>query len=181
MIFFFVKVATTMTSQNLQLKGPILVIYLLVLLAGPRGVQGLVFGPPLSADRIQFFGASHLRHKCSSHVPSSSRRFAISNSNNKHEYNRLTETDHHVQVANTILKHSRLSFRNVEGLTDDLLSNHPILAVGVFLGFVLLIAYMSGFVILDGYISSVNPLENGAVPYWDEDVANELTSLPQQL
>ena len=167
-----------MTNQNLQLKGPVLVIYLLFLLAGPRSVQGLVFGPPLSADRIKFFGASHLRNTCSSH---SSRLFAISNSNNKHEYNRLTDQEHHVQVANTILKHSRLSFRNVEGLTDDLLSNHPILAVGGFLGVVLLIAYMSGFVILDGYISSVNPLENGAVPYWDEDVANELTSLPQQL
>ena len=38
-------------------------------------------------------------------------------------------------------------------------------------------AYASGLIILDGYISSLNPAENGGVPYWDENIPTDEDSI----
>jgi hypothetical protein len=78
----------------------------------------------------------------------------------------------HVEITNNILKASRSSFRHVEGVTDSLLSDNPAIALGIFVGLGLIVAYISGFAILDGYMDSSNPLENGVVPYWDEDLVS---------
>lgn len=62
---------------------------------------------------------------------------------------------------------SRDSFKNVERATDFLLEKQPWLALTIFVGAGLLVAYISGFFILCGYIDSINPAENNAVPYWE--------------
>lgn len=75
------------------------------------------------------------------------------------------------ELTNKVLKASRSSFRHVEGHTFRLLDEQPMLAMALFIGVGLLVMYMTGFAFLGGYISSPNPLENGAVPYWDEDLS----------
>lgn len=76
-----------------------------------------------------------------------------------------------IELTNSFLKASRTSFKNFEGATDSLLDKNPLIAFGIFIGLGLLVAYISGFAILDGYIDSTNPLDNAAVPYWNEDLS----------
>ena len=76
------------------------------------------------------------------------------------------------ELTNSFLKASRSSFKKVEGATDSLLAQKPVIAMMIFLGAGLLVAYVSGFAILDGYIDVSNPMDNAAVPYWDEDLAS---------
>jgi hypothetical protein len=79
-----------------------------------------------------------------------------------------------IELTNSFLKASRSSFKKVEGATDSLLDKNPVIAMMIFLGAGLLVAYVSGFAILDGYIDVSNPMDNAAVPYWDEDLATML-------
>lgn len=76
------------------------------------------------------------------------------------------------ELTNKALKASRTSFRHVEDNTFRLLDEQPMLAMAIFVGLGLLVMYISGFAVLGGYMSSPNPMENGAVPYWDEDLSN---------
>lgn len=76
-----------------------------------------------------------------------------------------------IELTNSFLKASRTSFKNFEGATDSLLDKNPLIAFGIFIGLGLFVAYISGFAILDGYIDSTNPLDNAAVPYWNEDLS----------
>ena len=73
-----------------------------------------------------------------------------------------------VAAADNFLKANYDSFKNVEGLTNQVLQNNPLLAVGIFIGAGLFVAYLTGFLILDGNIESWNPAENGSIPYWEE-------------
>lgn len=75
-----------------------------------------------------------------------------------------------IKLANTFLKASHSSFKNIEGVTDSLLSNNPMIAILIFVGLGLLVAYISGFAILHGYIDSSFPMDNAAVPYWEEEL-----------
>lgn len=76
------------------------------------------------------------------------------------------------ELTNKALKASRTSFRHVENNTFRLLDEKPMLAMAIFVGLGLLVMYISGFAVLGGYMSSPNPMENGAVPYWDDDLSN---------
>mmetsp|Transcript_18248 Transcript_18248/g.21065 ORF Transcript_18248/g.21065 Transcript_18248/m.21065 type:complete len:196 (-) Transcript_18248:57-644(-) len=75
-----------------------------------------------------------------------------------------------IDVINSILKDSRCSYKNVEKNTYMLLSKQPVIAFAIFIGMGLIVAYMLGFFFLGGYITSGNPYENGAIPYWEEDI-----------
>jgi len=67
-----------------------------------------------------------------------------------------------------ILNEGTKSFRFIETRTSKLLSNNPIIALTIFVGVGLIVAYMTGAFFLKGYISSGNPYMNGAVPYWED-------------
>lgn len=71
------------------------------------------------------------------------------------------------------------SFKNVERLTEYLLNNQPLVATAVFLLAGLVTAYALGLVFLDGYISSLNPADNGGVPYFSPD--NDVPTNEDQL
>jgi len=73
-----------------------------------------------------------------------------------------------MEIFYNILNEGTASFRFIETRTSRLLSNNPILAFAIFVVMGLFVAYMTGFFFLGGYISSPNPIENGAVPYWEE-------------
>ena len=79
-----------------------------------------------------------------------------------------------IELTNSFLKASRSSFKKVEGATDSLLAKNPVIAMTIFLGAGLLVAFVSGFAILDGYLDVSNPMDNAAVPYWDEDLTTLL-------
>ena len=68
------------------------------------------------------------------------------------------------------LMESRRSFGHVEGSTYRLMSQRPAVALAIFVAAGAIVAYLSGLFFLGGYISSANPYENGAIPYWEEDV-----------
>ena len=85
--------------------------------------------------------------------------------------NNENEQRRRMELTNNFLKASRTSFKNFEGATDSLLDKNPFVAIIIFFGIGLFVAYVSGFAILDGYIDSSNPMDNGAVPYWDEDLS----------
>lgn len=74
------------------------------------------------------------------------------------------------ELTNAVLNASRSSFQNVEGKAFNLLEENPLLAFLIFVALGLVVAYISGFIFLGGYISSANPVENGAIPYWDEQL-----------
>lgn len=82
-----------------------------------------------------------------------------------------------IDLINSIMKESRRSYAFIEGHTFRLLSKRPGVAFAIFVGMGLLVAYMMGFFFLEGYISSANPYENGAIPYWDEDVCDVCNSI----
>lgn len=75
-----------------------------------------------------------------------------------------------VDATNNFLKALRASFRTVEQPTTELLQKQPLIALALFVSVGLFLAYILGFIILDGCIESWNPAENGAVPYWDEEI-----------
>ena len=81
-------------------------------------------------------------------------------------------------TINSVLKNSQASFKNVEQLTFGLLQQRPFVALGIFLAAGALVAYLTGFFILDGYIDSLNPIENDAVPYWNEPEIHTITRKP---
>jgi hypothetical protein len=73
-----------------------------------------------------------------------------------------------VERINSVLRASRVSFRNVEDMTYGLFNDRPLVALAIFVGAGGLVAYMLGFFFLGGYIENWNPVENDIVPYWDE-------------
>jgi hypothetical protein len=75
-----------------------------------------------------------------------------------------------IGMTSRLLKDAGSSFRNMQGKTDDLLEKQPFMALAIFLVVGLIAAYISGFAILGGYMSSANPAENGAIPYWDDEL-----------
>ena len=52
------------------------------------------------------------------------------------------------------------------------------MALGIFLAAGALVAYATGFFILDGYIDFLNPIENDAVPYWNEPEIHTIMRKP---
>ena len=96
-------------------------------------------------------------------VPSSAKR--------RHSF----ETDRLLSDSPQVMDDLRQSFRNVETETNFLLQKKPALAFAIFVAAGLIVAYMSGFFFLGGYIDSSNPYENGAVPYFEEEVLETVT------
>ena len=74
------------------------------------------------------------------------------------------------ELVNSFLKASRSSFKNVETSTNQLLNAQPLVALSIFVGMGVLVAYILGFFFLGGYIETWNPVENDAIPYWDDEV-----------
>jgi hypothetical protein len=81
-------------------------------------------------------------------------------------------------VINSVLKASRSSFKNIEKITFRLLNRQPLVALGIFLATIALLAYMTGFFILEGYIDNLNPAENDLVPYWDDPEIHTIMRKP---
>jgi hypothetical protein len=75
-----------------------------------------------------------------------------------------------IQVTNTVLRTLHYSFKNVESAANGLLEEDPLIAFAIFAGAGLLAAYLLGLIILDGCMESWNPIQNGFVPYWDEEI-----------
>ena len=73
-----------------------------------------------------------------------------------------------MESINTSLKASHSSFKHIENLTYGLLTEKPLLALGIFFAAGLVVAYMIGFLFLDGYIESINPISNDMIPYWED-------------
>lgn len=73
-----------------------------------------------------------------------------------------------VERINSVLRASRISFRNVEDMTYGLFNDRPFVALLIFVAAGGIVAYMLGFFFLGGYIENWNPVENDSVPYWDE-------------
>jgi len=71
-------------------------------------------------------------------------------------------------IVEDAIKISASSFKFMEGKTVALLQKNPLVALAIFASAGLIVAYMLGFVFLEGYISSPNPYENGAVPYFED-------------
>jgi len=88
--------------------------------------------------------------------------------NNTYNEAREDEMKERIFAFNSILKEMRSSFQTIEIATFKLLSNQPAVAFTIFVALGLFVAYLLGLVFLGGYISSGNPYENGAVPYWEE-------------
>jgi len=86
-------------------------------------------------------------------------------------YARSEEPAQWVETTNAALGELRANFGGVEKFVFRLLSRYPEVAFVVFVGAGLFVAYIVGIMFLGGYISDMNPLENGAVPYfWEEDI-----------
>jgi hypothetical protein len=68
---------------------------------------------------------------------------------------------------NTSIKASQSSFKYVEKTTFSLLGK-PLVALSLFAVAGILVAYLSGFFFLEGYIENWNPVENDAIPYWND-------------
>ncbi|CAB9528890.1 expressed unknown protein [Seminavis robusta] len=75
-----------------------------------------------------------------------------------------------IQLTNSVLQILHNSFKNVEATANELLDEDPVTAFAVFVGAGLVAAYVLGLFILDGCMESWNPVQNGMVPYWDEEV-----------
>lgn len=75
-----------------------------------------------------------------------------------------------IDVTNGVLQTASSSFKNVEGMANGLLKEQPVTALAIFVGAGVVTAYLTGLVILDGSIESLNPSQNGAIPYWDEEI-----------
>jgi hypothetical protein len=75
-----------------------------------------------------------------------------------------------IQVTNHVLRTLHYSFKNVEGTANGLLEENPLIAFAIFAGAGLVAAYLLGLLILDGCMESWNPIQNGVVPYWDEEI-----------
>lgn len=71
---------------------------------------------------------------------------------------------------NEMLRASQKSFQHVESGTNRLLNRQPLIALAIFVGAGILVAYMMGMIFLGGYIETWNPAENDVVPYWDDPV-----------
>ena len=92
------------------------------------------------------------------------------------QHRRLQQHQQH-SLADSLLENSHSSFKNVEHMSESLFTNQPMVALVIFLGLGSVVAYMSGLVFLDGYISSLNPAQNGGVPYWNENVPTDEDSI----
>jgi hypothetical protein len=75
-----------------------------------------------------------------------------------------------IQLTNQVLRALHYSFKNVENMANGLLEKDPLSALIIFVGAGLMAAYLLGLVILDGCMESWNPIQNGFVPYWDEEI-----------
>eukprot|EP00587_Corethron_hystrix_P012755 CAMPEP_0113314400 /NCGR_PEP_ID=MMETSP0010_2-20120614/10472_1 /TAXON_ID=216773 ORGANISM="Corethron hystrix, Strain 308" /NCGR_SAMPLE_ID=MMETSP0010_2 /ASSEMBLY_ACC=CAM_ASM_000155 /LENGTH=171 /DNA_ID=CAMNT_0000170671 /DNA_START=79 /DNA_END=594 /DNA_ORIENTATION=- /assembly_acc=CAM_ASM_000155 len=75
-----------------------------------------------------------------------------------------------IEKTNGVLSEMRSNFNYFEGVTFKLLSKQPVLAFAIFVAAGFFVAYMLGMMFLQGYINSPNPLENGEIPYWDEEI-----------
>ena len=95
---------------------------------------------------------------------------ATNNNNHSRHFDLDLRDEKQIEMANSFLRASRSSFKNVETMTDGLLKDQPLIAIGIFLGLGLMVAYISGFFFLGGYIETWNPAENDAIPYWDYEV-----------
>lgn len=97
----------------------------------------------------------------------------------RYEQHRRLQQQHNQQhsLADSLLENSHLSFKNVEHMSESLFTNQPVVALVIFLSLGSLVAYMSGLVFLDGYISSLNPAQNGGVPYWNENLPTDEDSI----
>lgn len=83
----------------------------------------------------------------------------------------------HYSLIQELLEISRLSFINVEQMSEDLFSRQPLIAFSIFIICGLLISYLLGIIFLDGYISSLNPIFNGIIPYWNDDIPTDEDSV----
>ena len=126
-----------------------------------RTTNHAAFGPVVSVGRFQ------IQRRISTTIPSSERSKATT----LFYHDESEDERRRIELTNSFLKASRTSFKNFEGATDSLLAKNPLIAFGIFIGLGLFVAYVSGFAILDGYIDSTNPLDNAAVPYWNEDLS----------
>lgn len=97
----------------------------------------------------------------------------------RYEQHRRLQQEQHSQhsLADSLLENSHISFKNVEHMSESLFTNQPLVALVIFLSLGSVVAYMSGLVFLDGYISSLNPAQNGGVPYWNENVPTDEDSI----
>jgi hypothetical protein len=75
-----------------------------------------------------------------------------------------------IETTNSVLRAMHNSFQNVEEIANTLLKEQPMVALGIFVSAGLVAAYLLGFLILDGCIESWNPNQNGAIPYWDDEI-----------
>lgn len=69
---------------------------------------------------------------------------------------------------NTSLQISHTSFQHVERNMYAVMTEQPLVAVGIFVLTGLFVAYLSGFFFLDGYIETINPIDNDMIPYWED-------------
>ena len=75
-----------------------------------------------------------------------------------------------IQLTNNVLGALHYSFKNVENNANGLLEENPLVAFTIFAGAGLVTAYVLGLFILVGCMESWNPIQNGFVPYWDEEI-----------
>eukprot|EP00567_Pseudictyota_dubia_P000631 CAMPEP_0197467872 /NCGR_PEP_ID=MMETSP1175-20131217/65793_1 /TAXON_ID=1003142 /ORGANISM="Triceratium dubium, Strain CCMP147" /LENGTH=221 /DNA_ID=CAMNT_0043003961 /DNA_START=72 /DNA_END=734 /DNA_ORIENTATION=- len=87
------------------------------------------------------------------------------------------QRDENLSLTDSLIEKTHLSFKNVETMSENLFANRPLVALAIFVILGLTVAYLSGLVFLDGYISSLNPAQNGGVPYWNENVPTDEDSI----
>jgi len=96
---------------------------------------------------------------------------APADDDDEYYYAQSEEPAQWVETTNAALGELRANFGGAERFVFRLLSRYPEVAFVIFVGAGLLVAYIVGMMFLGGYISDMNPLENGAVPYfWEEDI-----------
>lgn len=69
---------------------------------------------------------------------------------------------------NTSLQISHTSFQHVERNMYAVMTEQPLVALGIFVLAGVFVAYLSGFFFLDGYIETINPIDNDMIPYWED-------------
>jgi len=69
---------------------------------------------------------------------------------------------------NTSLQISHTSFQHVERNMYAVMTEQPLVALGIFVLTGVFVAYLSGFFFLDGYIETINPIDNDMIPYWED-------------
>lgn len=94
--------------------------------------------------------------------------FSISDATSAHAHAHVSpDMDVLAGSINTSIKASQSSFKYVEKTTFSLLGK-PLVALSLFAVAGILVAYLSGFFFLEGYIENWNPVENDAIPYWND-------------